>query len=171
MLQDDLAARAQRIRVVAFDVDGVCTDGKLYYGEHGEVLHAFFARDGLGMGIARRAGLILVAVSGRTSTHVEARLRELKVPHVLQGVKKKDEALARVLGELGATWAETAFIGDDINDVPPMKKAGLACCVPDAADDVAAAAHFVTRRPGGRGALRELLEVVLRAQGRWPTSG
>jgi len=170
-MQDDLAARAQCIRVVAFDVDGVCTDGKLYYGEHGEVLHAFFARDGLGIGIARKAGLILVAVSGRSSKHVEARLSELKVPHILQGVAKKDEALERVLDELGATWAETAFIGDDINDLPPMKKAGLACCVPDAADDVAEAAHVVTRRPGGRGALRELLELVLRAQGRWPTGG
>lgn len=170
MMQDDLAARAQKIRVVAFDVDGVCTDGKLYYGEHGEVLHAFFARDGLGIGIARRAGLTLVAVSGRVSKHVEARLTELRVPHIVQGAIKKDEALERVLTEIGASWEETAFIGDDINDVPPLKKAGLACCVPDAADDVAASVHYVTRRAGGRGALRELLELVLRAQGRWPPS-
>ncbi len=171
MMQNDLAGRAQQVRVVAFDVDGVCTDGKLYYGEHGEVLHAFFARDGLGIGIARAAGLTLVAVSGRTSKHVEVRLRELKVPHILQGIVKKDEALERQLAEIGATWSQTAYIGDDINDMPPMKKAGLACCVLDAADDVAGVAHYVTRRAGGRGALRELLELVLRAQGRWPTSG
>lgn len=169
MMQDDLAARAQKIRVLAFDVDGVCTDGKLYYGEQGEVLHAFFARDGLGMGIARAAGLVLVAVSGRVSKHVDARLRELKVPHIVQGARRKDEELERVLQELGIRWDETAFIGDDINDIPPMRRAGLAACVPDAADDVATEAHYVTRRPGGRGALRELIELVLKAQGRWPT--
>ena len=168
---EDLSTRAARIRVIGFDVDGVCTDGSLYYGPEGEALHAFCARDGLGIALARKAGLILVAVSGRKSKNVEARLTELKVPHILQGVWKKDDALGEVLAEVGAQWNETAFIGDDVNDVPAMKKAGLAACVPDAADGVADFAHVVVRRRGGEGALRELIEIVLRSQGRWSVDG
>jgi 3-deoxy-D-manno-octulosonate 8-phosphate phosphatase (KDO 8-P phosphatase) len=167
----DLATRAQRIRVIGFDVDGVCTDGRLYYGPAGEALHAFATRDGLGMALARKAGLVLAAVSGRTSASVLSRLSELKVPHILQGVSKKADALGGVLAQVGASWEEAAFIGDDVNDVPCMKKVGLAACVPDAADGVADFAHVVVRRRGGEGALRELIEIVLRAQGRWSADG
>lgn len=169
--QNDLVSRAQRIRVVGFDVDGVCTDGRIWYGPQGEALHAFNTRDGLGIVLARKAGLILVAVTGRNSANVAARLSELKVPHVLQGVPRKAEAFGRVLAELGAGWEEAAFIGDDVNDVPCLRRAGLAACVPDAADGVADYAHVVTRRHGGEGALRELIEIVLRAQGRWSVDG
>ena len=164
---DDLTTRAQRIRVIGFDVDGVCTDGRLYYGPGGEALHAFCARDGLGIVLARKAGLVLAAVSGRVSENVTKRLAELKVPYVLQGVGNKAEAFSGVLSEVGATWAEAAFIGDDVNDVPCIKRAGLGACVPDAADGVAEFAHVVVRRRGGEGALRELIEIVLRSQGRW----
>lgn len=163
----DLATRAQRIKVVGFDVDGVCTDGRIYYGPAGEALHAFCARDGLGIVLARKAGLVLVAVSGRKSANVEKRLAELRVPHVLQGIGNKAEAFGAVLTEVGATWADAAFIGDDVNDVPCLKRSGLAACVPDAADGVADFAHVITRRKGGEGALRELIEIVLRSQGRW----
>ena len=167
----DLATRAQRIRVIGFDVDGVCTDARLYYGASGEQLHAFSARDGLGIVLARKAGLIMVAVSGRTSASVTVRMTELKVPHILQGVAKKAEAFGGVLQQLGATWEQAAFIGDDINDVPCMKKAGLAACVPDAADGVSDHVHVIVRRRGGEGALRELIEIVLRSQGRWSADG
>lgn len=169
--ENDLVSRAQRVRIVGFDVDGVCTDGRIWYGPTGEALHAFHARDGLGIVLARKAGLVLVAVSGRNSPNVAARLGELKVPHILQGVGKKAEAFGRVLAELGAAWDEAAFIGDDVNDVPCLRRAGLAACVPDAADGVATFAHVVTRRSGGQGALRELIEIVLRAQGRWSEDG
>ncbi|HEY4222453.1 MAG TPA: HAD hydrolase family protein [Myxococcota bacterium] len=171
MTQSDLAERAQRIRVIGFDVDGVCTDGRLYYGATGEALHAFCARDGLGIGLARRAGLILAAVSGRKSPNVEARLTELRVPHILQGVMKKADAFGALLGELGVAWSEAAFIGDDVNDVPCIRRAGLGACVPDSADGVAEYAHVVTRRRGGEGALRELIEIVMRSQGRWSVDG
>lgn len=167
----DLTTRAQRIKVVGFDVDGVCTDGRIFYGPAGEAMHAFCARDGLGIVLARKAGLVLVAVSGRDSKAVAARLGELKVPHVLQGVRDKADALGRVLTEVGARWDEAAFIGDDVNDVPCLKRAGLAACVPDAADGVADFAHVVVRRRGGEGALRELIEIVLRSQGRWSVDG
>lgn len=164
---DDLVARAQDVRLVAFDVDGVCTDGKLYYGPQGEALHAFQARDGLGIVRARLSGLTLVAITGRVSKNVDARLRELKVPHVLQGVAKKDDALEALLAAEGATFAQTAYIGDDVNDVACLQKARLSATVPDCADGVAEHVHYVTRRRGGEGALRELIELVLRAQARW----
>ena len=167
----DLATRAQRIRVIGFDVDGVCTDGRLYYGPSGEALHAFCARDGLGIVLARKAGVVMAAVSGRKSPNVQARLSELRVPHIVQGAFNKAESFGAVLNEVGAKWDEAAFIGDDVNDVPCLRRAGLAACVPDAADGVAEFAHVVTRRKGGEGALRELIEIVLRSQGRWSSDG
>lgn len=169
--QNDLQSRAQRIRVIGFDVDGVCTDGRIWYGPTGEALHAFHARDGLGIVSARKAGIVLVAVTGRNSANVAARLGELKVPHVLQGVQKKAEAFGAVLLQVGASWEEAAFIGDDINDVPCLRRAGLAACVPESAAGVADFAHVVTRSRGGEGALRELIEMVMRAQGRWEIDG
>ena len=165
--QNDLGSRAQRIRVIGFDVDGVCTDGRIWYSADGEALHAFHARDGLGIVMGRKAGLVFVAISGRTSGSVTARLSELKVPHILQGVARKAEAFSTLLRELDVGWEEAAFIGDDINDVPCLRKVGLAACVPDAADGVADVVNVVVRRRGGEGALRELIEIVLRAQGKW----
>lgn len=167
----ELSSRAQRIRVIGFDVDGVCTDARLYYGASGEMMHAFSSRDGLGIVLARKAGLVLAAISGRTSASVAARMGELKVPHILQGVGKKADALGGVLAQVGASWEQAAFIGDDVNDVPCLKRVGLAACVPDAADGVSDFAHVVVRRRGGEGALRELIEIVLRAQGRWSVDG
>jgi 3-deoxy-D-manno-octulosonate 8-phosphate phosphatase (KDO 8-P phosphatase) len=164
---DELAARARDVKVVAFDVDGVLTDGRLYYGPDGELMHAFQARDGLGMVRARLAGLVLVAVTGRVSKNVDARLRELKVQHVVQGARQKDEELQAVLDKEGASFAQAAFVGDDVNDVCCFAKVRLAACVPDSADDVAPHVHYVTRRKGGEGALREVIELVLKAQGRW----
>jgi 3-deoxy-D-manno-octulosonate 8-phosphate phosphatase (KDO 8-P phosphatase) len=163
----EVEARARRITVVGFDVDGVCTDGKLYYGAQGEALHAFHARDGMGIVKARLAGLTLVAISGRSSANVAARLGELKVPFIRQGIWDKAATLDTVLSEVGAAWEQVAFVGDDINDVPCLRRAALAVAVPDAAADVLPFAHLVTAAAGGRGALREVLERVLKAQGKW----
>lgn len=163
----EITARAQKVRVIGFDVDGVCTDGRLYYGPSGEMLHAFHARDGLGIVMARMAGIVLCAVSGRDSLHVSARMRELRVPHILQGIARKADAVERVLAELGASFDELAYIGDDINDLPVLDRCGLSACVADAAADVPARVHYVTQRRGGEGALRELIELVLKAQEKW----
>jgi 3-deoxy-D-manno-octulosonate 8-phosphate phosphatase (KDO 8-P phosphatase) len=155
------------VRVLAFDVDGVCTDGRLYYGPDGCALHAFHARDGLGIVRAREAGLVLAAISGRSSRNVHARLSELKVPHIRQGVAVKTSELDGLLAELGLPWSSVCYVGDDVNDVGCLKRAGLAAAPADAVDDALAVAHVVTRRRGGEGVLRELVELLLRAQDRW----
>jgi 3-deoxy-D-manno-octulosonate 8-phosphate phosphatase (KDO 8-P phosphatase) len=163
----DVTERARRVRLIGFDVDGVCTDGKLYYGPAGEMLHAFHARDGLGMVTARMAGMLLCAISGRDSAHVGARMKELRVPHVLQGVGNKLAAMEQLLGTLGIAFEEIAYIGDDVNDLPLLLQAGLSAAPADAVSDVRASVHMVCERGGGQGALRELIERVLKAQERW----
>ena len=163
----EIDARAAAIRVLAFDVDGVCTDGRLFYGPDGCALHAFHARDGLGIVRARNAGLLLVAVSGRRSKNVEARLSELKVPHIRQGVQLKAAELQSILAIDGHQWSECCYVGDDVNDVSCLRRAGLAVVPKDAVPDAAAFAHVVTQRRGGDGVLREVVELILRAQGKW----
>jgi 3-deoxy-D-manno-octulosonate 8-phosphate phosphatase (KDO 8-P phosphatase) len=163
----DIAGRAACVRLLAFDVDGVCTDGRLYYGPDGCALHAFHARDGLGLVLARENGLVCAAISGRTSKNVSARLGELRVPHVRQGIARKDVELRALAAEVGVGLEEVCFVGDDVNDLPALRLAGLAAAVADAEQDVIAVAHVVLRRAGGAGALRELVEIILRAQGRW----
>jgi 3-deoxy-D-manno-octulosonate 8-phosphate phosphatase (KDO 8-P phosphatase) len=162
-----LLERARAVRVLAFDVDGVCTDGRLYYGPDGCALHAFHARDGLAIVKAREAGLVLAAISGRTSRNVAARLGELKVPHIRQGVARKSAELDALLTELGVPWMACCYVGDDVNDVGCLRRAGLAVVPADAVGDAVAAAHHVTKRRGGDGVLRELVELILRSQQRW----
>jgi 3-deoxy-D-manno-octulosonate 8-phosphate phosphatase (KDO 8-P phosphatase) len=163
----ELVEHARVVRVLAFDVDGVCTDGRLFYGPDGCALHAFHARDGLAIVKARESGLVLAAISGRASKNVAARLGELKVPHIRQGVARKSVELDGLLQELGVPWVACCYVGDDVNDVGCLRRAGLAVAPADGAFDAVAAAHYVTRRRGGDGVLREIVELVLRAQGRW----
>jgi 3-deoxy-D-manno-octulosonate 8-phosphate phosphatase (KDO 8-P phosphatase) len=164
---DELTARARRIRVLAFDVDGVCTDGRLFYGPDGCALHAFHARDGLGLVRAREAGIVCAAISGRASRNVDARLGELKVPFICQGVADKASELQRILADLGAGIDESCFVGDDVNDLPVMRIVGLSVAPADAEPGVLAEAMAVTQRVGGSGVLREVVELILGAQGRW----
>ncbi len=163
----DIDARAKRIKVLAFDVDGVCTDGRLYYSPDGCALHAFHARDGLGLVRARLAGLVCAAISGRASRNVDARLGELKVPYIRQGITHKDRELQTILSEVGATLDEVCFVGDDVNDLCCLRVVGLAVAPADADPAVLQAVHLVAARPGGHGVLREVVERILRAQGRW----
>jgi len=164
---DEVAARARRVRVLAFDVDGVCTDGRLFYGPDGCALHAFHARDGLGLVRAREAGLVCAAISGRASRNVDARLGELKVPFIRQGIADKASELQKILAELGASVDEACFVGDDVNDLPVMRIVGLSVAPADAEPGVLAEAMAVTQRVGGSGVLREVVELILGAQGRW----
>lgn len=160
--------RAAKVSLVVFDVDGVLTDGGLHYGPEGEVAKRFDVKDGHAMVLARLTGLPVALLTARTSKIVEYRAAELKLARVYQGRREKGPALVELCAELGVAPADCAYMGDDLNDLAPLALAGLAACPADAVAEVHAAAHFVATRPGGHGAARELLELVLKATRRWP---
>jgi 3-deoxy-D-manno-octulosonate 8-phosphate phosphatase (KDO 8-P phosphatase) len=152
---------ARAIHLLVLDVDGVLTDGRLYFGPRGEVLKVFHARDGYGIVQLRRAGLEVAVISGRRSRMVAARCRELGVRHVHQGVQDKLAALKRLLTRLELTPAQYACVGDDLPDLPLMRAAALSFAVADAHPIVRRNADVVTRLPGGRGAVREVCDRLL----------
>ena len=161
-------ARAARVRLLVLDVDGVLTDGGLWYSASGEELKRFDVRDGLGLVVAQRAGLGLAVISGRKSAAAARRLAELGVSEVHLGVEDKGAALAALLDRLGVPAAAAAAMGDDLNDLPLFAGVGLALAPRDAAAEVRRKAHWVARRRGGQGAVREAVEWLLRARGAWP---
>jgi len=168
---DEALARARAVRLAIFDVDGVLTDGTLYIGAQGEAFKAFHIHDGHGVKMLQSGGVAAAILSGRTSQAVAVRARELGIAHVLQGIGDKAAAFERLVASLGMDGASCAFVGDDLPDLEVMKRCGLAVAVANAVDDVKAAAHYVTRARGGRGAVREFCELVLRAQGRRVADG
>jgi 3-deoxy-D-manno-octulosonate 8-phosphate phosphatase (KDO 8-P phosphatase) len=153
-----------RIRLLILDVDGVLTDGRLYFGARGEALKVFHVRDGHGIKLLMAAGVAVGAVSGRRSAAVAARMRELGVPHVIQACSDKVAALHRLARRLGFSPLECACICDDTPDLPLMTAVGLAAAVADAHPVVLSAAHWVSRAAGGQGAVRELCDAILRAR-------
>ncbi len=159
----DLLARARRIRLVILDVDGVLTDGRLYYGPDGEALKAFDVRDGHGV-VLLRDHLDFAVISGRPGGASQRRLEELRFKHLIFAERNKLEGYAR-LAPLGLADDEVAYMGDDVNDVPLLRRVGLAACPADARPEARAVAHFVASAPGGRGAVRELCDLLLRAKG------
>ncbi len=161
------AERAKAIKAIVFDVDGVLTDGGLFYGPTGEVMKRFDVKDGHAMVLARLTGLPIALLTARSSTIVEVRAQELKLAKVYQGRREKGPAFEELCAELGFPLLEVAYMGDDVNDLPPLKRAGLSACPADAVPEVREAVHFVSSRTGGHGAARELIELVLRATGRW----
>jgi len=164
-----LAARCRRLRLVLTDVDGVMTDGRVLFLPGGGEAKAFHVRDGLGVMMARRVGLQVGILSGRTSEVVTRRAEELGMAPVLQGVADKGEGLRRVLAAEGLAAHEVAFIGDDVNDLPVVREVGLSAAPADASFAVRAEAFMVTDACGGEGCLREFLEAILRARGDWDT--
>ncbi len=164
----DLLERAQRVKLAVFDVDGVLTDGTLTYGPGGEALKTFSVHDGHGIVLLREAGVLCAILSARDSDIVRVRMRDLKVPHVLQGERDKRAGFERLLALTGMSADEVAYIGDDVNDLPVLKLVGLAVCPADAAPEVRPAVHLVCAKPGGRGAVRELCELILKSRRAWP---
>ena len=162
-MQADLE-RAARVRLLVLDVDGVLTDGRLYIGPSGEEFKAFHVRDGAGIVALRRAGVAVAIISGRSSAAVEYRAAELGIEHVHQGVADKGRALERLLAELGLDRSAAACVGDDTPDLPLLEAAGFAVAVADAHPAARAAAHWVTSLPGGRGAVREVCDLLLQAR-------
>lgn len=162
----DALARARAVRLAIFDVDGVMTDGTIYVGAAGEAFKAFNILDGHGVKLLQAAGVAAAILSGRSSEAVAHRARELAIAHVVQGAGDKVAAFERLAGELGVPPAACAFMGDDLPDLEVMKRCGLAVAVAGAVEEVKAAAHYVTRASGGRGAVREFCDLVLRARAR-----
>jgi 3-deoxy-D-manno-octulosonate 8-phosphate phosphatase (KDO 8-P phosphatase) len=155
-----------RIKLLILDVDGVLTDGRLYFGARGEALKVFHVRDGHGIKLLMSAGVEVAAVSGRRSAAVAARMRELGVRHVVQGCSDKVLALERMARRLGMDLMHCACMVDDTPDLPMMSAVGFAAAVADAHPLVRAAAHWVAGTAGGRGAVRELADAMLRARAR-----
>lgn len=155
--------RAADIRLVAFDVDGVFTDGRLLLGDDGAEYKSFHVRDGYGVRRLLRSGIQAAVISGRHSSAVERRMQELGVEHVFQGVKDKVAVLDALLASLGLEPQQAAFVGDDEPDLPVMARVGLSVAVADAHASVRAAADWTTRAPGGAGAVREVCDLLVAA--------
>jgi len=168
-VSDEVAQRAAQIRAVVLDVDGVLTDASLHYGRQGEAIKTFSARDGFAIKAAQLEGLAIAVLSGRVAPPLKARLADLGIPAqlVIQGSLDKGRDIAKLAVLLQVNLENVAFVGDDIPDLPALAAVGLAVCPADAAPEVRARCHLVTHAPGGRGAVREAIEAILRAQGRW----
>ena len=167
MTDSEIRERAARIKLLVMDCDGVLTDGRIWPLENDDDHKAFHTRDGLGIGLLHRAGLMSAIVSGRTSSALEHRAKALGISFLWQGREDKREAFADTLAQAGVTNEEVAYVGDDLTDLPLMAQSGLAVAVGDAVAEVKAQADFVTQAAGGNGAVREVVELILKAQGRW----
>lgn len=159
--------RAAHIKLLLMDCDGVLTDGRVWLLESGDEQKGFHVHDGLGLDLWHRAGLRSGIISGRRSRVVEQRARELKIEFVRQGAESKLASFEELLKEAGVDESEVAYIGDDLNDIPLLLRAELAVAVGNASEETRAVAHLVTRAAGGFGAVREVIEIILKSQGRW----
>jgi 3-deoxy-D-manno-octulosonate 8-phosphate phosphatase (KDO 8-P phosphatase) len=163
----DLAERCRPIELLIVDVDGVLTDGVIAVDDRGVETKHFHVRDGLAFALWHRAGKGSAILSGRRTEAVDRRAVELKIGHVLQGRAEKAEPFRVLVDELGLAPRQVCFVGDDLPDLPVLLAVGLAACPADAVDEVRDAVHLVTHAPGGRGAVREVVEVILKCQGKW----
>jgi 3-deoxy-D-manno-octulosonate 8-phosphate phosphatase (KDO 8-P phosphatase) len=163
----EVIERARRIKLLIMDCDGVLTDGRIILLPGGEETKSFDVRDGHAMVMAERAGLRLAIISGRQSFAVRARAKELQVAHLYEKAWSKTGPYEEIAASEGLTDADICYIGDDVVDIPLIRRAGLGVAVADADDETRQRAHFVTERGGGRGAVREVIELILKSQGKW----
>lgn len=163
-----MAVDFAKIKLLLLDVDGVLTDGRIIYDTDGGESKAFDVKDGHGLKLVQRAGIQVGIITGRQSEVVSRRAAELGIEIVYQGAKDKSLPFNDILENLSLTPEEVAYVGDDIVDLPVMRKVGFAATVADAVDDVKVYADMVTKRSGGRGAVREICDFLLRESGRWP---
>ncbi len=161
----DLLERAKKIKLVIFDVDGVLTDGRLYFDQEGREYKTFHARDGLGLHFLREFGIEMAVISGRRSEIVERRLSAFGMTLIYQGYDDKLAAFEEILKERPYRAEQIAYVGDDLLDLPAMRRVGLAIAVQDAHPLVKRQAHWITELPGGQGAVREVCDLILLAQG------
>ncbi len=165
MTQPSLAARLRKIKLVVLDVDGVLTDGRLFYGAHGEEMKVFHSLDGHGIKMLAESGVVLAIISGRSSKALAKRAKDLGIKHLMMGVENKADAFQKLCLKAKFAPLEVASIGDDIVDLPILLHCGFSACVPNAPDDVKKRVDYVTKQAGGLGAVREFCEVIMCAQG------
>lgn len=163
----ELLLRAQDVRVAFFDVDGVLTDGGLYFSESGETIKRFNTLDGHGLKLLQKAGITPAVITGRDSAPLRLRLQALGIEHAVFGTENKRPAAEQILATLGLDWSQAAAMGDDWPDLPVMCRCALACAPRSAQTEVRAAAHYVTQARGGDGAAREFCDLLLVASGRY----
>lgn len=161
----DILEKAAQIKLVIFDVDGVLTNGSLFYGDDGQEYKAFHSRDGHGMKMLQKSGVEIGIITGRTSKVVEHRMENLGVQHVYQGKLEKLPAFEELISKLGVKPDEVAYVGDDVVDLPILTRVGLAIAVADAHNLVKQHAHWQTPHGGGQGAAREVCELIMEARG------
>ncbi len=169
--KQEVRKRARKIKLLLLDVDGVMTDGRIYYVPRPEggmfETKTFHSRDGIGIRYARDAGIKVGLISGRGSDTVRYRAAELKLDFIEENSLKKIPPYERILQAAGVTDDEVCYVGDDLVDLPILKRAGLAVCVQDGHSLLRRHVHYVTKAPGGAGAIRETIEIILEAQGKW----
>lgn len=158
---------AARIKLLLLDVDGVMTDGRIFLDNNGVETKAFHVRDGHGLKLLQRAGIQVGIITGRESEVVRHRARELGIELVFQGVKNKLEVYEDIVARLGLAHEEIAYMGDDLIDLPVLRRVGLAATVGDACEDIKPFVHYISRCKGGCGAVRELCDHILKQSGRW----
>ena len=166
-IENELKKRISRIRMMIFDVDGVLTDGRIIYMDDGSEMKEFDVQDGHGIKLLQRAGIDVALISGRACRAVEQRANGLGISRVYQGAKFKIETYEQLLSDTGLKEHETGFMGDDLIDIPVMRRAGFSVAVPNGVPHIFPYAHYVTRASGGRGAVREVCEMILQVQGLW----
>lgn len=158
--------KARALRLMAFDVDGVLTDGRLYFTSAGDEMKAFSTLDGHGLKMLREAGVALAIITGRSSKAVELRAQNLGIDTLLQGIEDKRAAMAGILAARGLDWNQAGYMGDDVVDLPLLRACGFSATVAEGHDLVKSHADYVARKPAGAGAVREVCEMILDAQGK-----
>lgn len=166
-MQQDAVARAARVRLMIFDVDGILTDGSLHYGPDGEAIKTFNVLDGHGIKLLQQSGVATAIISARQSPIVARRASDLGIAHLYQGVHDKRTAFLQLLDHTGITADDCGFIGDDVIDLPILLQVAFAVSVPNGHPEVRSRVHYVTSAHGGRGAAREVCDFILRAQGNY----
>lgn len=166
----EILERAKRVKLVILDIDGVMTDGRIIYSIYGDELKFFDVTDGFGITLLRKAGIRTAIITAKKSRIVKMRARDMRINYVYQGFNEKLKALKKVLRKTRIKAEEVCFIGDDLIDLPVLKRVGFGVAVPNAMDEVRQHAHFTTSRSGGRGAVREICDLILKAQGKWDSA-
>ena len=164
---NDIIERARRVRLLILDIDGVLTDGRVVYGIYGDELKFFDVQDGLGIVLLKRAGIPTAIITARKSRIVKTRARDLKINRVYQGYPSKLQAFNKALKHFRVSPEEACFIGDDLIDIPVLKRVGFGVAVPNGMEEVKQAACHITQKTGGRGAVREICDLLLKSQDKW----